>query len=233
AWLTPFLSQLHLSNQEKERSKLAFCHLAEALQSKNMFILSKARCEEVIEAPWKDGRLVMVCGRTNQMQCKNACENSKITPVPEDVAESLKQKCLVVIEKTEKAGNANASLEALPDQVREAMKMIAKRQEILDGLAGVKETINQLGKCPECGEPLEFNVFECEKYDERGYLKDWEKYTKWLGGSRNRKLLLMEIGCGDAYPNVISKPFEKIAELNQKAKILKINENIIDCLEKL
>ena len=240
AWTSPFLYDLQLSNQEHEERRKALAHLADALQGKNYYVISKSQSIDVEETNWREGRLVMVCGRTSVKQCAKACEDS----VPEKLTEEEKNrlthagmefiKDAKLFDKGESGTIDNPHDNgALPPEVMQAMKMIAKRNALRESLGKLMEASSILGECPKCGGRVELNVFSAGKYDERGYLKDWDKYTKWLGGSLNRKLLLLEIGCGDAYPNVITKPFEKISELNLKSKILKVNENIIDCLGNL
>lgn len=70
------------------------------------------------------------------------------------------------------------------------------------------------------------NVVQTPGYDERGYLDDWSRYTKWLQGSVNRRLLVLELGVGMQYPGMIRIPFERVVFLNQKAKMYRIHENL-------
>lgn len=83
-----------------------------------------------------------------------------------------------------------------------------------------------LGNCPKCGKSLIFNNIYAEKYKEEGYLPRWEIYMKWLQGTLNRKLLLLELGVGMKYPSVVRWPFEKVAFFNQKAYFCRIHENL-------
>lgn len=90
-----------------------------------------------------------------------------------------------------------------------------------------------LGVCPECGNPLVLNSIYTEKYDENGYLNQWKLYTKWLQGSLNRKLLVLELGVGMQCPSVIRWPFEKVAFFNQKASFWRVNETLYQLSEEL
>ncbi len=77
--------------------------------------------------------------------------------------------------------------------------------------------------CPQCGKPLHFHTVDEPDYLERGYLDQWEKYTKWLQCTLNRKLCILELGVDFYYPQVVRWPFEKTAFYNQKAALLRIN----------
>lgn len=78
-------------------------------------------------------------------------------------------------------------------------------------------------RCPKCGAYLSFNNICAEKYLENGYLPQWEKYTKWLQGTINRKLCILELGAGLVFPNIIRWPFEKVAFYNNKAKYFRVH----------
>lgn len=100
-------------------------------------------------------------------------------------------------------------------------------------LCGSNAAELNLGVCPTCGEPLVLNNIYTEKYDEEGYLPQWQFYTKWLQGTLNRKLLVIELGVGMQCPSVIRFPFEKVAFFNQKASFWRINENLYQLSEEI
>ena len=58
-------------------------------------------------------------------------------------------------------------------------------------------------------------------------------YTKWLQGTVNRKLVVLELGVGMKFPGVIRFPFEKVAYFNQKAKFYRIHKNLYHLTEEL
>lgn len=89
------------------------------------------------------------------------------------------------------------------------------------------------GVCPACGKPLIFNNIYAEHYDEKGYLDQWQVYTRWLQGTLNRKLLVLELGVGMQYPSVIRFPFEKAAYFNQKAHFVRVNGYLYQLTEEL
>lgn len=83
-----------------------------------------------------------------------------------------------------------------------------------------------IGKCPKCGGRIVLNNVYAAKYDENGYLNQWNIYTKWLQGTLNKRLLVLELGVGIDYPSIIRFPFEKIAFYNNKASLYRVNENL-------
>ncbi len=89
------------------------------------------------------------------------------------------------------------------------------------------------GRCPICGEEMSLNNVYTERYDENGYLPDWGIYTKWLQGTLNRKLCVLELGVNMTYPSVIRWPFEKIGFFNQKASFVRVNEKLYQLTEDL
>ncbi len=90
-----------------------------------------------------------------------------------------------------------------------------------------------LGNCPNCGKQLIFNSIYADEYNENGYLNDWSIYTKWLQGSVNRKLLILEFGVLMKYPSVIRFPFEKMAFYNNKSKFYRVNQSLYHMTEEL
>lgn len=121
----------------------------------------------------------------------------------------------------------------LQDVTEEDQKVIRQYLEnISKGTQDENKTLS-LGICPGCGNPLVLNSIYTEKYDENSYLDQWQLYTKWLQGTLNRKLVVIELGVGMQCPSVIRWPFEKIAFFNQKASFWRINENLYQLSEEL
>lgn len=87
--------------------------------------------------------------------------------------------------------------------------------------------------CPRCGKKLIVNHIGAKKYSEEGYLKKWNLYMKWLQGSLNKKICVIELGVGMKYPTVIRWPFEKVAFINNKAKFVRVHEQLYQLTEDL
>lgn len=80
--------------------------------------------------------------------------------------------------------------------------------------------------CPICGGKLRFNQLGVTRYAEEGYLERWNDYTKWLQGTVNKRLCILELGVGMEYPTVIRFPFEKIIFYNQKAFLYRVHPSL-------
>ena len=87
--------------------------------------------------------------------------------------------------------------------------------------------------CPHCGEPLTGNTIDAEEYIEEGYLPQWNAYTRWLAGTLNKKLLILELGVGFRTPTVIRWPFEKTASVNKKAFLYRIHGSFAQLSESI
>ncbi len=87
--------------------------------------------------------------------------------------------------------------------------------------------------CPDCGKDLVFNSIEYAGYLEEGYLAQWDKYKKWLQGTVNKKLCILELGVGMRFPTVIRWPFEKVVFFNQKANIFRIHSKLYQLTEEI
>lgn len=79
-------------------------------------------------------------------------------------------------------------------------------------------------RCPTCGRAYVPNIYNKMNYNESGYLKQWNLYNKWLQGTLNKKLLVLELGCGFTMMSLIRMPFEKIVLINQKSKYYRVND---------
>lgn len=91
----------------------------------------------------------------------------------------------------------------------------------------------KLSQCPKCGAELCENTVKSEKYIEDGYKPQWEKYMKWLTGTLNHKLCVLEVGVLFDYPTVIRWAFERTTFINQKATLVRINHKIPQLSEEL
>lgn len=90
-----------------------------------------------------------------------------------------------------------------------------------------------LGSCPQCHSRMVLNNIYVDKYMESGYLEDWSRYTKWLQGTLNRELCILELGVNLDYPSVIRFPFEKVGYYNQKASFIRVNERLYQLTSEL
>lgn len=91
-------------------------------------------------------------------------------------------------------------------------------------------------QCPKCGKDFVFNIRREEtvgRYLEEGYLQLWGYYTKWLQGTINKKVLILELGEGFELPNLFKWPFEKIAFYNKKAHMIRVHKHLCQIGEEI
>ncbi|MCR4599779.1 MAG: hypothetical protein K5678_12200 [Acetatifactor sp.] len=235
-WLFPPIAEA--ANASLERNRVALTKLAELIKKKNCFIVSLAHSEYVANIDWREGRLVMPNGHATAVQCSEACEQSEVESLSDAQIKKMHELCHAFVKNVQAIQtkvNESAIEMPLPDEVKRAMRMIQMREQIFGEMQNVKEQTEELlGKCPCCGAQKVLNVAEAKHYDQRGYQKKWEFYSKWLYGSMSRKLLLLRLGGNHSQIQLLREPFEKIAELNPQAKLITQNdENVIDWLEKV
>ncbi len=101
-------------------------------------------------------------------------------------------------------------------------------EELSHGVWDIEEALlaDESIACPICQEQGRFNIITNKPYNEAGYLKQWEIYTRWLQRTINRKMMLLELGEGFETPTVIRWPFEKIAFINQKSTFVRVNRTL-------
>ena len=112
---------------------------------------------------------------------------------------------------------------------------VAKAYEILGQLLKDKNyfivTENADGEIFKSSLNKEKIVAPC--YEEVDYLPMWDKYMKWLQGTLNKNLCILELGVGFGHPTIIRWPFEKIGYLNQKAEFFRIHHSLYQLSEEL
>ena len=135
--------------------------------------------------------------------------------------------------KLQCSGDCECNLRRVEPEQQEALlaRLREWREALLRGDGGAVP--GGLGLCPVCGKPLEFNNIYGLHYDENGYLPDWQNYMKWLQGTLNRNLVVLELGAGMQFPSVIRFPFEKAAYFNTQAKFYRIHERLYQITEEL
>lgn len=98
-----------------------------------------------------------------------------------------------------------------------------------------RESLEKLQEpvCPDCGAPLVMNQYGQPKYNEGGYLENWNRYTKWLTGTVNRKLCILELGVGMEFPSIVRWPFEKVCFYNQKSSFWRVHSSLYQLSEEI
>ena len=88
-------------------------------------------------------------------------------------------------------------------------------------------------RCPDCGATLVMNQYGQSNYNEDGYLESWKKYTKWVQGTVNRRLCILELGVGMEFPSIVRWPFEKICFYNQKSRFYRVHDSLYQLSEEI
>lgn len=154
--------------------------------------------------------------------------NSRITEIP------WKEKRVVMpcgsVQRKQCGKGCGHGIEELSSEDRELLKETFDK--LYSGVFPI-DGVPYLGKCPECGAALVLNNIYAENYNELGYMEQWRVYTKWLRGTLNRKLVVLELGVSMRFPTVIRWPFEKAAFFNNKATFVRVNEKLYQLTEEL
>lgn len=103
-------------------------------------------------------------------------------------------------------------------------ELYAGIEEYCDGRRKLEDITKVI--CSKCKKNMEFNSLYAEVYKESGYMDMWSLYSKWLQGTLNKKICVLELGVSLDYPSVIRFPFEKIAFFNQKADFIRVHERL-------
>lgn len=124
-------------------------------------------------------------------------------------------------------------LTPLNDEIHVQMQrhLTGWKDELISGRTEQLPEVHYL--CSACKGKISLNNIYNKQYDENGYLAAWQLYKKWLQGTVNRKLVVLELGVGMKFPTVIRFPFEKVAFFNEKAKFYRIHQNLYHLTEEL
>ena len=193
-WMLPLWNDIFSRRMGTDRLEEGLQRLLLLLENKNYFVVSVSTAGRIACGGWRAGRLVMPCGTGLKKQCAQGCRD-----VLEEVTEAEHNRLSEILEEAERG----FSLQGIcrPGGKGEAL----------------------LGVCPKCGAPFILNNIYAENYNEDGYLDQWRLYTKWLQGTLNRRLFVLELGVGMDFPSVVRWPFEKAVFFNQKAFLCRVN----------
>lgn len=121
--------------------------------------------------------------------------------------------------------NCAGELSEMPEDIYEAVLQYYRGERALSDL---EEPV-----CAKCGGKLRFNQLGVERYAQEGYLEQWNVYTKWLQGTVNKRLCVLELGAGMNYPGIIRFPFEKMVYYNQKAFLYRVHPRLYQLGEEI
>lgn len=99
-------------------------------------------------------------------------------------------------------------------------------KEMVENIKDCKIPSELVPKCPVCGENMEVNLRKDAYFvqDDNWYRQD-EKYGKFLDNTKDKKVLLLELGVGFNTPGIIRLPFEQMVYNNDKWNLVRINKD--------
>lgn len=79
-------------------------------------------------------------------------------------------------------------------------------------------------RCPHCGKLLVPNLRKDDNFVEEPHMANYEAYRKYISDSKNKNLVLLELGVGYNTPVIIRYPFERITRQYKDARLIRINK---------
>lgn len=112
---------------------------------------------------------------------------------------------------------------ACHDKIYNATDMV---KEMVENIKDCKIPSELVPKCPVCGENMEVNLRKDAYFvqNDNWYRQD-EKYGKFLDNTKDKKVLLLELGVGFNTPGIIRLPFEQMVYNNDKWNLVRINKD--------
>ncbi len=93
-----------------------------------------------------------------------------------------------------------------------------------------KIPISLIPKCPICKRDMEMNLRSDDRFvQDEGWYEHAKLYQEFLEKTKNKKLVLIEIGVGYNTPAIIKYPFEQLTYLNKNINLIRINKDYPTC----
>ncbi len=204
--LLPFMTAYYYECYMPENLKEAYKNMLKLLEGKNYFVVSLSVDSYLKKSGFKEKRYVNPCGTYEKNQCINGCVDTLKS------SEELLIKIKKWLESTRDIDCDDQSAKDLLEKGLELFKHFT---------------------CEKCGADIGYNLLDSNKYLEDGYLEQWQLYMKWLQGTLNKKLVVIEAGAGMKLPSVIRWPFEKTVFYNQKASMVRIHQKYYQVNEEI
>lgn len=81
-------------------------------------------------------------------------------------------------------------------------------------------------KCPVCGKDMEMNLRKDGNFiQDDNWYKQSNNYEKFLDKTKNKNVVLLEIGVGFNTPGIIRFPFEQMVQNDLKTTLIRINKD--------
>ncbi len=89
-------------------------------------------------------------------------------------------------------------------------------------------------KCPVCSRNMEMNLRAGDRFvQDTGWYEHAKMYREFLEKSKDKKLVLIEIGVGYNTPAIIKYPFEQMTYLDKNTHLIRINKDYAFCPEEI
>jgi NAD-dependent SIR2 family protein deacetylase len=88
-------------------------------------------------------------------------------------------------------------------------------------------------RCPHCGGPVFMNVRGGYWFIEEPYKDQSDRFAQWISRTRERRLLIIELGVGFNTPGVIRWPMEHIVYTSPDARLVRVNLDFPQVPEKI
>lgn len=173
---------------------------------------------------------------------KFADTGRKATPLYKKIYELVKDKRYFVIttnvdDQFEKAGFDKDKIFAVQGSYSKIQCSNACHNKLYDDAELVDKMIEQTDSnlkiptnlvpvCPVCGGRMEVNLRKDAYFvqDDNWYKQD-EKYSEFLDSTKDKKVVLLELGVGFNTPGIIRFPFEQLTLQNEKWNLVRINKD--------
>ncbi len=99
-------------------------------------------------------------------------------------------------------------------------------KEMVENIRDCKIPSELVPKCPVCGENMEVNLRKDAYFvqDDNWYRQN-ERYGEFLDNTKDKKVLLLELGVGFNTPGIIRLPFEQMTYNNKEWNLVRINKD--------
>ncbi|HJG32442.1 MAG TPA: deacetylase SIR2 [Jeotgalicoccus aerolatus] len=98
-------------------------------------------------------------------------------------------------------------------------------KDMIDRQRGMKVPDDLIPYCKECGAPMELNRRNHTDWmvEDARFFKEQKLYKQFLQEYADKKLLILELGCGYMAPQVIKHPFQNMTENQSNSLYMTVN----------
>lgn len=169
------------------------------------------------------------------------CIGMSATKLYEDIFKLVKDKNYFVIttnvdEQFHKSGFDKEKIFATQGSYRYIQCSKACHNKIYDATEIVKKMIHETKECkiptelvpicPICKEKMETNLRKDDYFiQDDNWYKQSQRYDKFIENSRDKKVVLLELGVGFNTPGIIRFPFEEMVHQNNNWNLVRVNKD--------